>query len=250
MNKSEVCKYEVDFENKGSNSMKKFLTIIIISLMVFVFGCIFNGDEDKEEVIESSTQVDTYYFASGIGSIKEVWVYTFQGKVEFSTIRELTTYNIPSDSANGDGDLSKAEEYFPLKVGAIWTYRETQNDGTSYTSVTSEVTGTEILDGKTYFAIKKDLDTAHMRTQGNIVYIHALEEELRSWGIEEGPLYDFNKSQGETWNVVSVTKNWDGNTVSINIIGKYIGLQDVTVPAGTFKNCAVFELYTEQENKY
>jgi hypothetical protein len=64
---------------------------------------------------------------------------------------------------------------------------------------------------------------------------------------QEIPIVDFNKSVGQTWQILSETQKDEGFSMTVIYTGKYIGLKDVTVSSGTFKNCATFENTMESE---
>ncbi len=177
--------------------MKKLLTLMLILLMVFAYGCILGGDDDDDK----------------------------------------------SDNGDNGGGSVNAEEYIPLKVGKTWTWEITNSDGDSYTS-TEEVTGTTTIDGKTYWVIEEESETTYIRIANNIVYMY-LETEQFS---EELPMFDLNKSPGETWAIYSGSGEAEEYSYSTIMTGKYLGLKDVTVPAGSFNDCATFESTFVSEN--
>lgn len=151
---------------------------------------------------------------------------------------------------SGDTGISaKAAEYLPLKVGATWKWKSTDEEG--YTSGSTEtITGTTTLGGKEYYIISEDdVNNTYVRVANNIVYIY-MEEEWVAKVLAQGatfeakdvPMFDFNKSAGKTWSIYSDSQNVQGSTYTVTMTGKYVGLQSVTVPAGSFTNCAVFEI--------
>ena len=179
--------------------MKKLLTLMLILLMAFTYGCILGGDDDD-------------------------------------------------DNGDNGGDSVTAEEYLLLKVGATGTWENTNSNGDSYTS-TDEVTGTTTIDGKTYWVMEEEpetgyeeeSETTYIRIANNIGYMY-LETEQFS---EELPMFDLNKSPGETWSIYSDSQ--EDEEYSLIMTGKYIGLKDVTVPAGSFNDCATSEFTVVSE---
>ena len=175
--------------------MKKLLTLMLILLMAFAYGCILGGDDDD-------------------------------------------------DKDDNGGSSVNAEEYLPLKVGKTWTWNITNSDGDSYTS-TEEVTGTTTIDGKTYWVIEEESETGYeeesettyIRIANNIGYIYMENEQFS----EELHMFDLNKSPGKTWAIYSGSGETEEYSYSTTITGKYLGLKDVTVPAGSFKDCATSE---------
>ena len=173
--------------------MKKLIALMLILLMAFVFGCIFDKDDEDDTGISIN-----------------------------------------------------AEDYIPLKKGNTWTWIDTDNNGVSSTSV-DVMTDPTTIDGKTYWAMNvTDVVTTYIRIANNIAYIYIEEEPIN----REVPLFDFNKSPGDTWTTFSETITDQGNSGTITQTVKYIGLKDVTVPAGSFSDCVVFEITTESEYSF
>ena len=171
--------------------MKKLISLMLILLMAFVFGCVFDKDDDEDDT----------------------------------------------------GTSINAEDYIPLKQGNTWTWNNTDNNGVSSTSL-EVMTGTTTIDGKTYWIINdSDVETIYVRIENNIIYVYIDVEPFN----REVPLFDFNKSPGDTWITFTDSKTEQGHSYSLNQTGKYIGLKDVTVPAGSFSDCVVFEITTNSE---
>jgi hypothetical protein len=146
-----------------------------------------------------------------------------------------------------DKDTSiNAEDYIPLKKGNTWTWNDTDNNGVSSTSL-EEIIGTTTIDGKTYWVFNdSDADTMYIRIANNIAHIYIDDEPIN----REVPLLDFNKSPGDTWTTFSETITDQGASGTITQTVKYIGLKDVTVPAGSFSDCVVFEYTTQGEHSF
>ncbi len=150
------------------------------------------------------------------------------------------------DDKDDTGTSINAEDYIPLKKGNTWTWNDTDNNGVSSTSVEVLIDPTTI-DGKTYWVMNdSDVDTMYIRIANNIVYMYINVEPIN----REVPVFDFNKSPGDTWTTFSETITDQGNSGTITQTVKYIGLKDVTVPAGSFSDCVVFEITTESEYSF
>ncbi|MCE5249358.1 carboxypeptidase-like regulatory domain-containing protein [bacterium] len=182
--------------------MKKILALLLIVSMVFAVGCLTSDSSKNDDEV---------------------------------------------DNGGGTGGSLKAENYIPLVKNATWKWQSTDESGYSYT-YTDVLTGTTTRDGKTYWVMNEDSSDNLFRLSNNIMYSYAEGEYLEkahaqqfNLGSTEIPLYNFNKSVGQTWTIFSDTMSEEGYSATINWTGKYIGLKDVTVPSGTFKNCAVFE---------
>ena len=173
--------------------MKKLIALMLILLMAFVFGCVFDKDDEDDT-----------------------------------------------------GTSINAEDYIPLKEGNTWTWNDTDNNGVSSTSV-EVMTEPTTIDGKTYWVINfTDKVTTYIRIANNIAYIYIEDEPFN----REVPLFDFNKSPGDTWTTFSETITDQGNSGTITQTVTYIGRKDVTVPAGSFSDCVVFEYTTQSEYSF
>ena len=201
--------------------MKKLIPLMLIILMAFVSGCIFDNEGDEKEA---------------------------------------------DNGENGNGIVLSAETYMPLKVGATWTYTSTGIEGgEEYTSeYTSTITGTTIKDNKTYFIMFDDdtQEPMYMRIENNILYDILPFEEYEAKAVVkragilsaaktafteqfpsgEVPFFNFNKEAGQTWEIFSYGDSGEGYSLTFDMTGKFIGTETVTVPAGTFENCAKFEV--------
>ena len=173
--------------------MKKLIALMLILLMAFVFGCVFDNDDEDDT-----------------------------------------------------GTSIKAEDYIPLKKGNTWTWNDIDNNGVSSTSV-EVITDPTTIDGKTYWVMNyTDIVTTYIRIANNIAYIYIDEEPFN----REVPLFDFNKSPGDTWTTFTEIITDQENSGTITQTVKYIGLRDVTVPAGSFSDCVVFEYTTQGEYSF
>ncbi len=206
-----------------AGGMKRFLCMFLVFLMmVAVAGCITSDDDEKKTD-------DTANGDDGGGG-----------------------------NGSGSGALVAAD-YVPLVTGAEWQSRS-EDGGFTYTT-DSSITGTKDFDGKTYHVMVEDgSEESYLRIANNVVYMYAdaqffakpaagaqpsvgrraLRSQFRT-GIEI-PFFDFSRAEGQTWKAYSDEVTELGSTVSISLTGKYRGVQNVTVPAGTFAECPVFEM--------
>ena len=193
--------------------MKKVLALMLVLLMAFIVGCITDSDSKDDN---SDTD----------------------------------------NGGSGSGSTAKAAEYLPLQVGVTWKWESTDSDDYSYGS-TETITGTTSLGGREYYVISDDDgDDTYIRLANDIVYMYMEEEWAEkahargaTFETKDVPMFDFNKSAGKTWSIYSDTQSEEGYSSTVKITGKYVGLKSVTVPAGTFSNCAVFEITMESQYK-
>lgn len=191
--------------------MKKLFALLAV-MLIFTAGCILNKEDKKEDT-----------------------------------------------NNNNNSGTTGASLYLPYKVGATWTYKSHSVSGT-YTSddtFTEKVTGTKVSGGKTYLISVKSYkdynDTSYVRSENNIAYLFMENVDLnlaktakparinKTSKINadlELPMFKFGISQGTSYSIYSTTQN--GTTVTFT--GKYIGLENATVTAGSFQNCAKYEI--------
>ena len=121
-----------------------------------------------------------------------------------------------------DYSALSAEEFFPLNTISRWTYRRTSGDETTDVDVTVSAIG----DGWYRFTPRGPADFQEFRLMGNNVDVrdtNGMVGTLLKWGVSPGTSWKvFPDQQYQVWN------------------GKFIGFEEVTVPAGTYE-CAVFE---------
>jgi len=85
-------------------------------------------------------------------------------------------------------------------------------------------------------------DSVCMRIENNIfyVYIAVIGDEFK-----DIPYLNFNKEAGQTWELFSGNIESDeGNSGTLIWSGTFLGTETITVPAGSFTNCAKFETTT------
>ncbi|MFC1512127.1 hypothetical protein ACFL5H_02915 [Candidatus Latescibacterota bacterium] len=184
--------------------MKKVLTLMLAFTIILFAGCIFGSDDGKDD--KSS-------------------------------------------------ETLSAADYLPFKTGSIWVYSDTETDNSqsppdvhiSTSSMTC--TGQETINGKTYWKlIDNEGYPSYLRIENNDAYgfgfFEDMFEEPALKGLQETGemlLFRFGVSTGTTWEVGSYDYSEEEYTLSTAISGKYIGTESVTVPAGTYANCAKIE---------
>lgn len=134
-------------------------------------------------------------------------------------------------------------DYFPLGQGDTWTYRKLEDEEL----FTQTISGTENINGVE--AVKRiDEDGYELLTNNGITYYKEYDaDDIEGCGWDQsiftppltfspavvsiGAKYTFNSSQ--------TYKNCTGFTVTATLSGGMTveGIEDITVPAGTFKDC-------------
>ena len=154
-------------------------------------------------------------------------------KVTISLVQRDRTVNggivvLPADFIATDCAEYRAADYFPCHYGAVWMYERTVNENPpSQYRVT--VSGGCMNNGLAFrqFSPCGCAGLSLFRVEGNSVY--ALRDNSR---VE---LLRFGELPGATWKAGIV---WDYKT----IWGTFVGLETVTVPAGTFIDCMKFQI--------
>ncbi len=185
--------------------MKKFFTSISVLLIVSISGCITDSGKD-------------------------------------------TAKNI-----RGGGTLL-AEDYLTLSDGVVWMWdsvsTDTSGNQLQAVTTTSTITGTTVLDGETYWIVEEDDEAVYMRIDDNIVYLYREEASMkpsvskRHLADNHLSYYNFNMYPGGTWTILSDTQSYEEYTSSIMITGRFFGSETIKTPAGTFNNCAKFQVTT------
>ncbi len=178
-----------------------------------------------------------------------------------------------SSNDNGAGGATSAAEYLPFKVGATFTFDNTNDSSWSepytYTS-TMTIAGTTTINDKTYYIMVDDTggwqDTTYARLQNGIMYEYGSEmvmagkaaafEAVKKTlaqalaGTDTGteiPMFNFSAN---SWNIYSYNQSEGGFTINMTATGKYKGKEAVTVPAGAFTDCAKFEITITSQSSY
>ncbi len=151
-----------------------------------------------------------------------------------------------------------ARRYFPLKVGASWTYRVTTTDSLGNETVANyinSIIGTTTRERKSWFVIfnNAEQDTILARDQGNRIYtlIETGTVTFRSipdvgaaplartaqTTVREALFIDLTANVGETWTAFAQTDSIPGFSIARRMTGTFQGIETITVPRGTFDSC-------------
>lgn len=189
----------------------------------------------KFTLVESGGYTETIWLAPNVGPVKHTWR---ESSSSTTTTAVLTSFSSGGDD-DDDDDIVSASSYMEFVTGENWTYSCTS--GTSSYTMNRAVTGTVTKNGKTYWIMREsnsasgDPDTSYVRLDGNTMYM------IHSGLSAEVPYFTFGLAKGTSW------------TIASGATGTYLGLETVTVTAGTYTNCAKFSVtrtgdsYTETE---
>ena len=123
-------------------------------------------------------------------------------------------------------DSDKESPYFPLTVGNTWVFSDPWSDCT----YTETITGTKKINGIKYYVFETSKGIKYLRNDGRNQIIRYLENDK-----VEIILYKLEAKEGTEWSLPESSHP--------GLINKLIKRdKTVTVPAGTFENCLVFDL--------
>lgn len=161
--------------------------------------------------------------------------------------------NDTAKDIRGGGTL-RAEEYLTLSDGVVWMWdsvtTDTSGNQLQTDTTTSTITGTTVLDSETYWVVQEDDEAVYMRLDDNIVYLYREETTMKPSVSKHHladnhlPYYNFNMYPGGTWTILSDTQAFEEYTSSITMTGRFFGTETIKTPAGTFNNCAKFQVTT------
>lgn len=139
------------------------------------------------------------------------------------------TVTIPDFIGTGYPVLSVAD-YFPVRTGASWTYEQTRT-GEPSREYTVGISGKISTGGIDYFHTGDPgaAGFSDFRIEGNSV--------RTSWQGKDAEFLRFGVNPETTWEIGRTSGNYLLN-------GKFLGMEAVTVPAGTWPDCAKFEVRT------
>ena len=130
-----------------------------------------------------------------------------------------------------------ARSYFPLGVGYYWNYIDSSAVviDTTHTSIIFETVASGYT---TYVGIKFSegmTDSLLFQIRPDGIYAIKPEESLVL------KLLPTTFSVGDSWFVFTMDTSWDSASMNfthvLKVIGRIKGLEDVSVPAGMFRNC-------------
>ncbi len=139
------------------------------------------------------------------------------------------TLTIP-DFIGADFSLSTPDGYFPLRPGVSRTYARTVNSGTA-ADFTVSITGPSMNNGYSYFQFRPagPAGFEYFRIDGNSVRAMYANKDVE--------LFRFGTAPGTNWEVSRVSGGYP-------VTGTFLGLETVTVPAGTYPECLKYEVRT------
>lgn len=115
-------------------------------------------------------------------------------------------------------------DYFPLAVGATWTFAHTA-DGVPSGTLTAEAGASFTAGGNTWVPLSGYMFGG-----------------LSGYRVDGAGMYAWNGQQQKTWAALNLA-TWDiGQINGISAKGARLASEDVTVPAGTFTDCRVIRI--------
>jgi hypothetical protein len=178
------------------------------------------------------------------GTYKIVGIIATSGKTGKLTVNGKFTGVKIADNTPVDGTTFTISEYFPLEQGNTWTYREEDDDLTVKT-----ISGTEKINAvDAAKMIDEDGDySLWTNTNGLVWYKEYDADDIPGCGWKQQlfnpPIHasDPVVSVGSTYASYTVLTKIDctgsSATASVSYEFSIEGIENVTVPAGTFNNC-------------
>jgi protocatechuate 3,4-dioxygenase beta subunit len=138
------------------------------------------------------------------------------------------TITIP-DFVGRNYSIFTAADYFPMLSTSSWTYDRTANGQPAERRVS--VSGGLMMEGQAYqqFAPEGPTGCTVFRIEGNIVYTIRADRKVE--------LFRFAAIPGTAWKSGSQSGQYP-------VTGTFLGLESVTVPAGSYSDCPKFEMKT------
>ena len=180
------------------------------------------------------------------GTYKVVALVTTSGVTGKMTVNGKFTGIKISDNDNppDDGTTFSISEYFPLGQGDTWTYREEDDDLTVKT-----VAGTEEINGVDAAKIIDEDGDYYLWTNSNglVWYKEYDADDIPGCGwqqiifnppvIASGDVVSIGSAYASTSTLSETDCTGGSATVSVSYLFNIEGIENVTVPAGTFNNC-------------
>jgi hypothetical protein len=197
-------------------------------------------DALNEEVTKTNRRTLSYYYLKI--QLRSEETFEAQGLVELELVKNtIGTWQINSfreldnslqkavQSAPEIHKTDDAADYFPLRVGNTWLYKDrliTTHPETLRTTVTDSV----VLHGKRFYRVKNHLYTGYELVRLDSLKLKAFVEEDST----ELTVLDLNASIGDTLIIISP---YSPEPFIVELLDEKDSL---TVPAGTFKNVKEF----------
>ena len=182
---------------------------------VFTFsGVTLDKNVSKQYIIQPYMDVATFIPENAIVTL------------HWNGVRDGGTVTIP-DFVVRDFSGITASGYFPLRNGASWTYARTALRD-SLKEYTILISGRNVLNGKEYFqsTVPGPAGFTDFCIDGNSV--------LTLYRAKDTEILRFCRLPGANWEI--------GRAYPTS--GSFIGLETATVPAGTYTDCAKYEIRT------
>ena len=188
-----------------------------------------NGSFQIYKSITKSESGRTYTFTP-----QKEW-YTFTPESAKVTLEWKEKYSSPDtvtipDFIGSGYPIYFAADYFPLRTGASWTY-ERAKTGETTREYTVSISGKTASGGVDYFhsAVPGPAELSDFRLEDNSV--------RTSWRNQDTEFLRFGAVPNTRWEIGLTSRSYP-------ITGTFMGVETVTVPAGTYADCAKFEIRT------
>ena len=196
------------------------------------------------------------WYAKGIGMVKQRF-FSEDGEDKSESIMDLVSYKVGGKDSNKLIEASikskktankELLEYFPVKIGSRWLYRDTttMHDGSEMNQEELyEVTGTEMFEGKEYIVLFRLLRKQPMFASKDMYLIerdkvYSLGSKDRMMGKKDPTLLlEFPLKAGKKWETEDEFRK---STLTVT------GEEEVEVPAGKFKAWKIKGVYTTKKD--
>lgn len=227
---------------------KNFVVDLDESLLGFILAANLQDEGFPSDTVVTITSIQASGTMKKDGSLKGK--YKFTAEVTASGVTGTLKVNGKfvgakiADNPTENGTEFTISEYFPLGQGDTWTYREEDNDVTVKT-----ISGTEKINGvDAPKMIDEDGDYYLWTNSNGLVWYKEYDADDIpgcGWGqlIFNPPIYASGPvvsvgSVSASATVLTATECTGGSaTASISYEFRIEGIEDVTVPAGTFTHC-------------
>jgi len=201
--------------------MKKLIPLILIILMAFVSGCIFDNDDDEKEADNGENGNGIVLSAENYLPLKvgATWTYT---------------------SAGIEGGEEYTREYTSTIAGT--TIKDNKTYFIMFDDDSQDSSYMRIEDNVLYNILPFEENEAKAVVKRAGILSAAKRAFTEQFPSGEVPFFNFNKEAGQTWEIFSYSDSGEGYSSTFDMTGKFIGTETVTVPAGTFTNCVKYEI--------
>lgn len=227
---------------------KKFVVYLDQSILNFILANNLKDAGFPADIVVTITSTSASGTMKKDGSIKGT--YKIAAKIATSgRTGKLTVNGIfagvkIADNPPDDGTEFTMSEYFPLGQGDTWTYREEDAELTVKT-----ISGTENINGVNAAKMIDEDGDYHLWTNSNgIVWYKEYDADDIpgcSWEqlifnppiIASGPVVSVGSTSASNTTLTKTDCTGSSSTASVSYEFSIEGIENVTVPAGTFNNC-------------